>query len=465
MKDWMEPDGLDRGLHEECGVFGIYDPAGNCAQTTYYGLYALQHRGQEACGIATINNREQSFYKDVGLVSEVFDQETLRRLNGTMAVGHVRYATTGAGERENAQPLTIKYVKGTLAVVHNGNLVGIEKLRQNFEYRGAIFHTTSDSELIAYAIAQARLHCGSVEEAVCQATAELRGAFSLLVMSPQKLIACRDPWGFRPLCMGRKGDVILFASESCAIEAVGGRVERELEPGEIVVVKDGQVRSIRDNCKGKSHMCIFEYIYFARPDSVIAGQSVHQARVNAGRLLARQHPVEADLVVGVPDSGLDAARGYALESGIPNGMGFIKNRYVGRTFITPDQLSREQAVRIKLSALRSEVEGKRVVMVDDSIVRGTTCRQIINLLREAGATEVHMRVSAPPFIAPCYFGTDIPNKEKLIACHNSVEEIRKITGANSLGYLSLENLHKLAPEAQCGFCEGCFTERYPIAID
>lgn len=465
MKEWMEPDGLDRGLHEECGVFGIYDPAGNCAQTTYYGLYALQHRGQEACGIATINNRDQSFYKDVGLVSEVFNQETLRRLNGTMAVGHVRYATTGAGERENAQPLTIKYVKGTLAVVHNGNLVGIEKLRQKFEYSGAIFHTTSDSELIAYAIAQARLHCGSVEEAVCRATAELRGAYSLLVMSPQKLIACRDPWGFRPLCMGRKGDSIVFASESCAIEAVGAKVERDLEPGEIVVVKDGQVRSIRNNCKGMSHMCIFEYIYFARPDSIIAGQSVHQARVNAGRLLARQHPVEADLVVGVPDSGLDAARGYALESGIPNGMGFIKNRYVGRTFITPDQLSREQAVRIKLSALRSEVEGKRIVMVDDSIVRGTTCRQIINLLREAGATEVHMRVSAPPFVAPCYFGTDIPDKEKLIACHNSVEEIREMTGANSLGYLSLENLHKLAPDAQCGFCEGCFTERYPIPVD
>lgn len=465
MKEWMEPDGLDQGLHEECGVFGIYDPAGNCAQTTYYGLYALQHRGQEACGIATINDREQSFYKDVGLVSEVFNQETLRRLNGTMAVGHVRYATTGAGERENAQPLTIKYVKGTLAVVHNGNLVGIEKLRQNFEYKGAIFHTTSDSELIAYAIAQARLHCGSVEEAVCRATAELRGAFSLLVMSPQKLIACRDPWGFRPLCMGRKGDVIVFASESCAIEAVGAKVERDLEPGEVVVVKDGQVRSLRNNCRGMSHMCIFEYIYFARPDSIIAGQSVHQARVNAGRLLARQHPVEADLVVGVPDSGLDAARGYALESGIPNGMGFIKNRYVGRTFITPDQLSREQAVRIKLSALRSEVEGKRIVMVDDSIVRGTTCRLIINLLREAGATEVHMRVSAPPFVAPCYFGTDIPDKEKLIACHNSVEEIREMTGANSLGYLSLENLHKLAPDAKCGFCEGCFTERYPIQVD
>ena len=285
----MEDIRLEQGLHEECGVFGIYDPEGSCAQTTYYGLYALQHRGQEACGIAAINDREQSFYKDVGLVSEVFDRETLQRLNGTMAVGHVRYATTGAGARENAQPLTIKYVKGTLAVVHNGNLVDVDRLRARFEYQGAIFHTTSDSELIAYAIAQARLHGPSVEDAVCRAVGELRGAFSLIVMSPRKLIACRDPWGFRPLCMGRKGKAVLFASESCAIESVGGTLERELDPGEIVVVEEGQVRSIRDNCcRGQSHMCIFEYIYFARPDSVIAGQSVHEARVNAGRLLARR---------------------------------------------------------------------------------------------------------------------------------------------------------------------------------
>ncbi len=455
-------EGIQAGLHEECGVFGIYDRAGGCAQTAYYGLYALQHRGQEACGIAVINDREQSFHKDVGLVSEVFSKDILDRLNGTIAVGHVRYATTGAGERENAQPLTIKYVKGTLAVVHNGNLVDVDGLRREFEYRGAIFHTTSDSELIAYAIAQERLRCGSVEEAVVRATAGLRGAFSLLVMSPQKLIACRDPWGFRPLCMGRKGEAVLFASESCAIQAVGGRVERELDPGEVVVVQDGEARSIRDNCRGESHLCVFEYIYFARPDSVIAGQSVHRARVNAGRLLARQAPVEADLVVGVPDSGLDAARGFSLESGIPNGMGFVKNRYVGRTFITPDQASREQAVRIKLSALASEVAGKRVVLVDDSIVRGTTCRQIINLLREAGAREVHMRVSAPPFIAPCYFGTDIPDRKKLIACHHSAEEIRDMAGADSLAFLSLENLQRLAPDARCGFCQGCFTGTYPI---
>lgn len=464
MKLYQEESSIEQGLHEECGIFGIYDRNGGCAQTTYFGLYALQHRGQEACGIATINDREQSSYKDTGLVSEVFTQEILERLNGTMAVGHVRYATTGAGGRENAQPLTIKYVKGTLAVAHNGNLVNFDALRTEFEYKGAIFHTSSDSELIAYAIAQARLHGPSVEAAVCQAVKQIKGAFSLLVMSPRKLVACRDPWGFRPLCMGRKGEAILFASESCAIESVGGQVERDIEPGEIVVVEDGQVRSIRDNCRDSSHMCIFEYIYFARPDSVIAGQSVHQARLNAGKILAKTSLVEADMVIGVPDSGLDAARGYALESGIPLGVGFIKNRYVGRTFITPNQMSRQQAVHVKLSVLRSEVEGKRVVMIDDSLVRGTTCGQIVNLLREAGAKEIHVRISAPPFISPCYFGTDIPDKENLIACHYTIEEIREQIGADSLEFLPLDKLHELAPDAACGFCDGCFTGIYPVEV-
>ena len=452
-------------IHEECGVFGIYDPAGDCARTVYYGLYALQHRGQEACGIAAINDRELSFHKDVGLVGEVFDQAVLDRLNGVMAVGHVRYSTTGGVRRENAQPLTLNYVKGTLAVAHNGNLVNTKELRTSFEYRGAIFQTTTDSELIAYAIAQERLRCGSVEEAVCQAVKGLRGAYSLLVMSPQKLIAVRDPWGFRPLCMGRRGDAIIFASESCALNAVGARFEREVEPGEIVVVEGGTVTSIRENCESAtSHMCIFEYIYFARPDSVICGQSVHEARRRAGQLLARAYPVEADVVIGVPDSGLDAAMGYAEESGIPYGVGLVKNRYIGRTFITPGQQSREQAVRIKLGPLKSCVEGRRVVMIDDSIVRGTTSRQIVTLLREAGAAEVHMRSSAPPFIAPCYFGTDIPDKENLIACRYSVEEIRQLIGADSLGFLSLEDLHRIAPDAACGFCDGCFTGTYPINV-
>ena len=452
-------------IHEECGVFGVWDPAGDCARTAYYGLYALQHRGQEACGIAAINDRELSFHKDVGLVGEVFDQATLDRLGGTMAVGHVRYATTGGARRENAQPLTLKYVKGTLAVAHNGNLVNTNELRTAFEYRGAIFQTTTDSELIAYAIAQERLRCSSAEEAVCQAVKGLRGAYSLLVMSPQKLIAARDPWGFRPLCMGRRGDAVIFASESCALSAVGAQFVREVEPGEIVVVENGNITSLRENCESAtSHMCIFEYIYFARPDSVICGQSVHEARRTAGRLLARAYPVEADVVIGVPDSGLDAAMGYAEESGIPYGVGLVKNRYIGRTFITPGQQSREQAVRIKLGPLKSCVEGKRVVMIDDSIVRGTTSRQIVSLLREAGAKEVHMRSSAPPFIAPCYFGTDIPDRENLIACRYSVEEIRDLIGADSLGFLSLEDLHHIAPDAACGFCDGCFTGQYPIRV-
>ena len=452
-------------IHEECGLFGISDPHWDCARTTYYGLYALQHRGQEACGIATINQRVLSFHKDVGLVGDVFHPDVLDRLNGTMAVGHVRYATTGGGQRENAQPLTLKYVKGTLAVAHNGNLVNTAELRTFFEYRGAIFQTTTDSELIAYAIAQERLRCASAEEAVCRAVKGLRGAFSLLVMSPQKLIAVRDPWGFRPLCMGRRGDAVIFASESCALHAVGAQFERELDPGEIVVVEGTQVRSIRENCQGSSsHMCIFEYIYFARPDSVLCGQSVHLARRNAGRLLAREFPVEADVVIGVPDSGLDAAMGFAEESGIPYGVGLVKNRYIGRTFITPGQESREQAVRIKLGALASCVAGKRVVMVDDSIVRGTTSKQIVSLLREAGATEVHMYSSAPPFIAPCYFGTDIPDRDALIACNYTQEEMREMIGADSLHFLSLEALHQIAPQADCGFCDGCFTGTYPIEV-
>ena len=337
------------------------------------------------------------------------------------------------------------------------------ELRTGFEYKGAIFQTTTDSEIIAYAIAQERLRCPSVEEAVCRAMEGLRGAFSLIVMSPRKLVAARDPWGFRPLCMGRRGDAVVFASESCALDAVDAVYEREIEPGEIAVVEDGKVRFIRENCEGAtSHMCIFEYIYFARPDSVICGQSVHEARLEAGRILAREHPAEADVVIGVPDSGLDAAMGYAEASGIPYGEGFVKNRYIGRTFITPDQKSRENAVRLKLGALKSQVAGKRVVMIDDSIVRGTTSRQIISLLRDAGATEVHFRVSSPTFISPCYFGTDIPDKENLIACHHSVEEIRQMTGADSLGFLSTQALDHLAPQAACGFCKGCFTEKYPV---
>ncbi len=450
-------------IHEECGVFGIWDKNGACAEETYYALYALQHRGQESCGIATINDREMSSYRAQGLVGDVFTPEKLRELNGTMAVGHVRYSTSGGNKQENAQPLSLRYVKGTLALAHNGNLVNAASLKTRYEYSGAIFHTTTDSEIIAYAIAQERLRCGSVEEAVNRAVKHLRGAFSLIVMSPQKLIAARDPWGFRPLCMGKRGDAVIFASETCALSAIGAEFVRDIEPGEIVVVSPDGISSIKTHCGGKCNLCVFEFVYFARPDSIIEGVSVHEARKKAGAILARDYPVEADVVIGVPDSGLDAALGYAEASGIPYGVGFIKNRYIGRTFIQPTQGQREDSVRIKLSVLKSTVAGKRVVMVDDSIVRGTTCRRIVHLLREAGAKEVHLRISAPPFTNPCYFGTDIDSRDKLIACQMTIPEIRKSVDADSLGYLSVGGVKSIAEESGCDFCVGCFTGTYPVA--
>ena len=453
-------------IHEECGVFGIYDRAGDCARSAYYGLYALQHRGQEACGIATMNGLELRCHKDVGLVGDVFSADILDRLGGTMAVGHVRYATTGGAQRENAQPLTLTYVKGSFAVAHNGNLVNVENLRRYYEYRGAIFHTSSDSEIISYVIAQERLGCPSIERAVANAVGQLRGAFSLVVMSSRKLIAARDPWGFRPLCIGRRGDAWIFASESCALDSLGASFVRDVEPGEVVYVDtDGQLKSIRDGCgREKTGLCIFEFLYFARPDSVIDGQPVHNARILAGRLLAREHPIEADVVIGVPDSGLNAAKGYAMESGIPYHDGLIKNRYLGRTFIQPGQENRERAVRMKLNPLRSTIEGRRVVVIDDSIVRGTTSNQLVRLLRGAGAKEVHMLSSAPMFLSPCYFGTDIPSKKELMACNHTPEEMRQLIGADSLGFLSVESLAKIAPECACSFCEGCFTGRYPLEV-
>jgi amidophosphoribosyltransferase len=451
-------------IHEECGIFGIYDPAGDCARNVYYGLYALQHRGQEQCGIAAVNNLELSCYKDSGLVGDVFSEPILEKLGGTMAIGHVRYATTGESRRENAQPLTLNYVKGSLAVAHNGNLVNTMALRREYEYKGAIFHTTTDSEVIAYIIAQERLRCNSVEQAVLHAMEHLRGAFSLVVMSSRKLIAARDPWGFRPLCMGRRGDAIVFASESCALDSVDAVFERDIEPGEVVWVCDGKVHSIQGPQADKSSLCIFEHIYFARPDSVIDGQSVHSARMLLGAILAKEHPIDADVVVGVPDSGLIAAEGYAKASGIPFADGFIKNRYVGRTFITPDQHSRELAVQLKLNPLRATISGKRVILIDDSVVRGTTAGQIIRLLRNAGATEVHMLSSAPKFVGPCYFGTDIPSKNELFACNHSTEEMRELIGADSLGFLSIDALEAIAPNSKCSFCTGCFSEYYPIPV-
>ncbi len=451
-------------LHEECGVFGIYDPEGNPANTTYYGLVSLQHRGQEGCGIAVNRDREIYHYKDCGLVNEVFNEEILAKLKGRMAIGHVRYSTAGGSARENVQPLVLRYIKGTLAISHNGNITNVAELRKELEYSGAIFQTTADTEVIAYLIAKERITCGSIEEAVKNAMKKLKGAFSLLVMSPNKLIAARDKWGFRPLCIGRRDNAIIFASETCAFDAIDAEFIRNIKPGEIVTLEDGVMRSDEELCEGPTSLCIFEHIYFARPDSLIEGEVVHECRKRAGAFLAKQAPVDADIVIGVPDSGLSAAQGYSEYSGIPNDTGFIKNKYIARTFIKPTQDSREVAVKMKLNVLKSAVEGKKVIMVDDSIVRGTTSGRIVKMLRDAGAKEVHVRISSPAFTWPCFFGTDIPTRNQLIANHYTVEETAKIINADSLEYLSLENLHKIAPNSSCGFCDACFTGNYPIDV-
>lgn len=458
---------LNDKLGEECGVFAIYDPSGDVAHSTYYALYALQHRGQESCGIAVNHNLEISHYKDMGLVNEVFTEDILSKLEGTMAVGHVRYSTTGESQRENSQPLVLRYVKGNLALAHNGNLINSKELWQELSHTGAIFQTSTDTEAIAYMIARARLNAGSIENAVEQTIGKLRGAFSLIVMSSQKLIAARDPWGFRPLSMGRKGDAIVFASETCAFDSIGAEFVRDLKPGEIVVVQNGEIRTIDTYVNTqKCGLCIFEYLYFARPDSSIEGQMVHDARRLAGKYLWEEDPIDADVVIGVPDSGVSAALGYSEASGIPYGIGFVKNKYIGRTFIQPQQSMRENSVRIKLNVLQSTVKGKRVVMVDDSIVRGTTSKRIVNLLRRAGAKEVHVRSAAPAFKWPCYFGTDVPSKDQLIACNYTLDEICEQINADSVKFLSIGALSKIAPDAHLeSFCDGCFTGKYPLDVN
>ena len=456
-------------LREECGVFGVYSPASyDVARMTYYGLFALQHRGQESCGIVVNDDGIFRSYKDEGLVNDVFTTERLDTLGmGNMAVGHVRYGTTGSGGRSNAQPILVNHVKGRMALAHNGNLVNSSELRTELELQGSIFHTTSDTEVISYIITKERLGAPSIEEAVNRAMNRLKGAYSLVIMSPSKLIAVRDEHGFRPLCYGRTEDGRwVVASESCALASVGAEMVRDLEPGEIVVFDKDGPRSIRDHCgKAKKSLCVFEYIYFARPDSVVDGAAVHTARTRAGAYLALEHPVQADVVIGVPDSGIDAAVGYSKQSGIPYELGFIKNKYIGRTFIAPGQASREDKVRIKLNPIADVVRGKRVVMIDDSIVRGTTSARIVKLLREAGAKEIHVRVSAPPFVNPCYYGTDIDSRDNLIACHHTVEEIAQIIGADSLGYLSLDGARKMACGGTGeGYCTACFGSEYPTEI-
>ena len=451
------------------GVFGIIgDERCDVASSVYYGLFALQHRGQESCGIVVNDDGVFNMRKDTGLVNDVFDHAKLEALGqGNMAIGHVRYGTLGTRGRENAEPIVVNHVKGRLAIATAGKLVNAAELKRELELQGMIFHTSSDAEIVSYVITKERITSKSIEEAVSKAMKKFDGGLSLLVMSPQKIIATRDKHGFHPMCFGkRENSQYVIATETCALDTVGATFIRELVPGEIMVFSNESVKSITDHCgKAPESLCVFEYVYTSRPDSVIAGCSVHEARKRAGALLAKAYPVEADVVVGVPDSGLDAAIGYAEESGIPYGIGLLKNKYIGRTFIAPGQNIREDKVKIKLNPISATVKGKRVVLVDDSIVRGTTCAKLVKLLKNAGAVEVHLRSSAPPFLNPCYYGTDVDSKDSLIACNHTVEEIRRITGADSLGYLRLEDVTKLAESGSCaGYCTACFDGKYPTKI-
>ena len=454
-------------IREECGVFGVFsNSVTDVVSPTYYGLHALQHRGQESCGIVVGDCGVFRSYRDTGLVQDVFTPAVLSDLGeGNMAVGHVRYGTTGSTGRINAQPIVVNHIKGAMALAHNGNLVNSYELRNELELEGSIFHTTSDTEVISYIITKERLHAPSIEEAVSRAMLRLKGAYSLIVMSPSKLIAARDEKGFRPLCYGMYPDgSYIVASETCALDSVGAKFIREILPGEILVFDKNGIRSMKEHCdKAECAFCVFEYIYFARPDSVINGCCVHSARVRAGEYLAQQHQIDADVVIGVPDSGIDAALGFAQQSGIPYGIGLIKNKYIGRTFISPGQKSREDLVRIKLNPIPATINGKRIVLVDDSIVRGTTCARIVKLLRDAGAKEVHMMVSAPPFLNPCYYGTDIEGRDTLIAHHHTIPEIAEIIGVDSLGYLSIENVVKLTGKEE-PFCIACFDGNYPTEV-
>ena len=458
-----------REIHEECGVFGIttgvYDRI-DVREEVRYALYALQHRGQESCGISVNDHGVITTVKDVGLVPEVLTNEALEKLPmGQMAIGHNRYGSSGSIDILDAQPLYIRHAKGTLALAFNGQLVNAVEIRRELQQQGIIFHTSSDAEVIAYTIAKERLTSHSTEEAVRRAMEKLEGAVSMVVMSPRKLIAARDIHGFRPMVIGQlSGGGYVFASETCALEVVGAKFIRDVKPGEIVQVENGILSVYQKGVEKPDGLCIFEYVYFARPDSVVEGQSVHHSRKLAGALVSKVAPVDADVVIGSPDSGLEAAMGYAEASGIPYGVGLMKNRYIGRTFIQPTQKERENSVKIKLNAIEATVKGKRVIMVDDSIVRGTTSKRVVKILREAGATEVHMRVASPPYTNKCYFGTDNTEKRNLIAARTDLEGIREELGLDSLAFLPLEDMLKVAPDANCGFCIGCFTGKYPVDI-
>lgn len=458
-------------VHEECGIFGAYsktEDAKALVNQAYLALFAIQHRGQVSCGIALSNNGEVDYYREQGLVFETFTPEVLKKITekgkGDMVIGHVRYSPSGECGVQNSQPLVMRYAKGSMSIANNGKLTNTVEIKNKLERHGAIFQTNSDAELIAYLVARERLNTDSVEQAISNIIPELHGAYSFVMMTPHKLIAVRDPKGFRPLCIGELNGEYMVCSESCALDSIGAKFVRDVEPGEIVIIDKNGIRSIRNHCGQKTSLCIFEYIYFARPDSIIDGVGVHLARQRTGAILAQENGVDADIVIGVPDSGIDAAIGYANESKIPFGMGFIKNKYIGRTFIQDSQIKRERSVHIKLNPLSCAVKGKRVVLIDDSIVRGTTIKKIVGLIREGGATEVHVRISSPPFINVCYYGTDISSKEHLVACRMTMEEIRQSIGADSLGYLSIDGLKKIAYESKLGFCDACFTGNFPTEV-
>ena len=460
----------DERIKEACGVFGIYNPHGeDAASSIYYGLSSLQHRGQESCGIAVFDTSgpkgNMNVQRGMGLVSEVFKEDVLSNMKGNLGIGHVRYSTTGAATLSNAQPLVLNYIKGTLALAHNGNLVNTEELRNELAQNGAIFHTTTDSEVIAYYIARERVRTKSVEEAIMKTAEKIKGAYGLVIASPRKLIGVRDPLGLKPLCLGKRDDSYIIASESCTLTAIGAQFLRDIKPGEIVTITREGITSNLTLCQSRQAHCIFEYIYFARLDSKLDGISVYESRLRAGAALAKAYPADADLVVGVPDSGITAAQGFAAESGIPFGLAFYKNSYVGRTFIKPTQKERESSVRLKLSVLESAVKGKNIVLVDDSIVRGTTSGIIINLLRNAGVKEIKLCISSPPVRYPCFFGIDTAERKQLIAAKYSTEEICKMIGADALHYLSQEGLAESISELKkTDMCFACFDGIYPEPV-
>ncbi|MTI80152.1 MAG: amidophosphoribosyltransferase [Firmicutes bacterium] len=453
---------IDDKLKEECGVFGIFAPGMDVAQLTYFGLYALQHRGQESAGIATADGKGIKLHKNMGLVPEVFSDDVMKNLTGHGAIGHVRYSTTGSSEVTNAQPLVFQHSQGMLGLAHNGNLTNAGALRQMLFNNGAIFQSTTDSEVVVNLIA--RYSQQSLEAAIMKAMIDIEGAYSLVILTSDALYAVRDPYGFRPLCLGKTGNGWVVASESCALDTIGAELVRDVQPGEIVRLDKDGLKSLQTMAAPKPAHCIFEYIYFARPDSTIDGYHVNRVRREMGRQLAKEYQVDADMVIPVPDSGTASARGYALESGIPFEEGLMKNRYIGRTFIQPSQEMRDLAVRLKLNPMREVLAGKRVIMVDDSLVRGTTSRKLVQMLREIGVAEVHFILSSPPVVAGCHYGIDTSNREELIASSNSVEEIRKVVGADGLYYLSQEGLLNIFNDNGSNYCCACFDGQYPVEI-